>query len=330
MRRLYLLLSFSFLLMPFLLFSCAKAPNFWEDAKPGQKKVLVSFPPLYSIAHAVAGEDAYVLSLLTMEGPHDYEGTPTDLFKVNGADLYIHNGLTLDDDFTDKMLRNHKNANLTTLNVGAVLKGKDKPLPKDKKRLIRGKPIQHGDHFHGAEDPHYWLSPTVAMAMTEIIAAKLAEIDPAHAKGYEKRAADYVKKLAEIEAYGKAAFKDKKNKRIITMHEAFGYFAKAFDLEIAATIQKQPGADPDAASMATLVTLCKTDKIALIAIERQYSRAPAEALRNNLKRDGIDIQIVEIDPLETAPRVNGKFNPEPGYYLEKMRENIDTLAKALP
>src|SRR5437867_4108085 len=106
MRRSYLVLLLLVILsLPLLYMSgCTPAPDFWTEAKPGQKKILVSFPPLYCITHAVAGEDAYVLCLLTTEGPHDYDGAPTDALKVGEADLVISNGLGLDDAFIDKML----------------------------------------------------------------------------------------------------------------------------------------------------------------------------------------------------------------------------------
>ena len=81
--------------------ACTPAPNYWKEAKPGQKKILVSFPPLYSITQAIAGEDAYVLCMLTSQGPHDYDGSPTDAYKVSKADLFIYNGLTLDDAFAE-------------------------------------------------------------------------------------------------------------------------------------------------------------------------------------------------------------------------------------
>ena len=55
MRRPYLLIL---LLVPlfFVCVGCGRTPNFWVEAKPGQKKILVSFPPLYAITHAVAGD----------------------------------------------------------------------------------------------------------------------------------------------------------------------------------------------------------------------------------------------------------------------------------
>ncbi len=326
MGRAYFLLLFAVMTLPFLFVGCATVPDFWSDAKPTQKRVLVSFPPLFCVTHAVAGDGAYVLCMLTTEGPHEYQGVPTDPIKADKADLYICNGLTLDDDFSNYLLRNRRKRALPTLNVGAVLADKHAEL------LLGGKDHVHADgalHKGGEHDPHIWLGPKRAIVMTEIIAAKLAEIDPAGAKGYEKRAADFIGKLKDLQAYGQAAFAKKKDKKIITMHQAFDYFLDEFGME-AASIQMAPGADPDAARMAELQRLCKKEKISVIAVEPQYSQAQAEALQRDLKHHGLDIQIVTLDPLETADPVKGKYNPDPDYYLTKMRENIDTLAKALP
>ena len=161
-ERSYLFVLFGFRAIS--LTSCSRAPDYWTEAKPSQKKILVSFPPLYCFAHAVAGDEGFVL-LVTNTGPHEYEGTQTDIFKVNKADLYIYNGLTLDDNFTDRMLRGHTNRNLKTLNVGSVMLEKDKPLPNDdtKNRLIiKGKQVSTSTPMarsvHG-EDPHTGLAP---------------------------------------------------------------------------------------------------------------------------------------------------------------------------
>lgn len=328
MRHSYLLILLCF---P-ILFGCGchPAPNFWTDAKPNQKRILVTFPPLYSITHAVAGEDAYVLCILTTQGPHGYQGAPTDLFMVNKADILIYNGLTLDDEFVNKMTQNRTNASLKILNLGETLR-KEQP-----KLVPKGEAIWHvlddgTRHSHGNYDPHLWLGPPQAIAMTKIVAAQLAEFDPAHAEGYAKRSKDFIADLMKLEADGKAAFKDKKNKKIITMHEAFGYFARAFDVEIVASIQLQPGADSDAKSQAELIKHCRQpDGPRVIAVEPQYSKTQAEAITHSLAQEGIPVAIISLDPLETADRASGqKFNPDPGHYLKTMRKNIETLAEAL-
>src|ERR1019366_8316282 len=148
MRSSYVLCLLGLSLLVFSLTSCSPAPNFWAEAKSGQKKVLVSFPPVYSIAHAIGGENAYVLCLLTAQGPHEYDGAATDLFKVNKADLFIFNGLTLDDNFADKMLRNHKNKSLAVLKVGKVLEAKHDKL------LIHEEGHDHAHDKDKKEDEH--------------------------------------------------------------------------------------------------------------------------------------------------------------------------------
>jgi zinc transport system substrate-binding protein len=338
MRRSYLLLLLGIPILA-LLKGCSPPPDFWDEAKPKQLRVLVSFPPLYAITHAVAGDDAYVLSMLTGKGPHDYDGAATDLFMLNKADLLIYNGLTLDDVFVDRMLKTHRNSKLAVLNVGKALEKEDHERDekneklKEKEKLPElllpsgGEEHVHKDgekHQHGAHDPHVWLGPDQAIVMTEIIAAKLGEIDSAHRKDYEKRAGKFIEELRKLEAEGKAELKDKKHKNIITMHEAF-------DVKIVGTIQLKPGMDPDAAKMKELIELCKKHDVKVIAVEPQYSRAAAESLQRSLKANKLEVQIVELDPLETSPVPTGKkHNPDPGYYLKKMRENIAALAKALP
>ncbi len=309
--------------------SCSSSPDFWKEAKSGQKKVLVTFPSLYAITHAVAGEDAYVLSMLSGQGPHGYEGSPTDVLKVNNADILIYNGLTLDDDFVGRMLRTHQNRKLSRLNVGQVLKNEDDDLIQKNKHTHDhgdGKPCLHGPH-----DPHIWLGPKQATAMARIIAAKLGDLDPDKKEKFAKRAKAFGDTMKEIQAYGEKAFKeiDKENRKILTMHEALEYFADAFDFKIVGSFQPRPGMDADPVAMSQLAALVKEKKVRIIAVEPQYSRAQAEALQASLKRDNIDIRIVTIDPLETAPIATNSVNPDPAFFLNKMRENIDALAKAL-
>jgi ABC-type Zn uptake system ZnuABC Zn-binding protein ZnuA len=85
--------------------------------------------------------------------------------------------------------------------------------------------------------------------------------------------------------------------------------------------------EADARKMAELVKTCQEQKVSAICIEPQYSRKAAEALASQLQHLKADVRLVEVDPLETAP---GSPNPDPSYYLERMRQNIDQLAKALP
>jgi len=310
------------LITPLFFLGCRNADNAWTDAKSGQKKVLVSFAPLYCFAQNVAGDDACVLCLLTTQGPHDYESSHRDMLKARDADVIFVNGLELDD-FVMKLATSSGNQRAEIVKVGDALPHEVLIHNEHDAEADKGADCcQHGEH-----DPHIWLHPGLAQRMVDTIAAKLSALDPEHAAGYRSRADAYKAELQKLQAYGEAAFKDKKNRKLIAQHESLRYFCEAFKLTLVDTIQPRPGMEADARKMAELVKTCQEQKVSAICIEPQYSRKAAEALASQLQHLKADVRLVEVDPLETAP---GSPNPDPSYYLERMRQNIDQLAKALP
>lgn len=327
-RRLPLLLALAGLpplVLVFAFTGCSPARDPWLAAKPGQKRVLASFPPLYCFTANVAGEHAKVLCLSTATGPHDYKPTHTDALKVAGADLYLHNGLQLDDDASARLLQMSRKGTVRPIKVGDEIphdllehNHEDEPAdPKDK-----------GHHHHGDHDPHVWLGLEQARAMVDVIATELTKLDAEHKADFEKNAIAYKKELAELESYGKKQFAGVKNRSIITMHESLGYFAKTFDLKIAGFLLEQAAHGPEAAGLARLIEKGKKDNVRVIAREPQFGRGAADELATALKPHLGAVDIIEIDPVETADTVDGS-NPSPGFYIERMRRNIDELARAL-
>lgn len=301
---------------------CGKAEDAWSQAKTGQKKILVTFPPLYCFVKNVAGDDACVQCLLTTQGPHNYPISHGDVAKAAGADLIFANGLELDD-FIDKLVVSGNNQKAAIVRVAEALPH-ELLLPNDPNHVHE----PGGDCCHDGEfDPHVWLSPKLAQRMVGQIAEKLAALDPVNASAYKSRAEAYQQALQELQAHGAQAFKDKKNRKFIAQHGSLRYFADAFGLQFRDSIQARPGMEADGRKLAELVKLCQDEKVAAICVEPQYSRKAGEALASQLQHLKADVRLVEVDPLETAP---GSPNPDPGYYLMKMRQNIDHLAKALP
>jgi zinc transport system substrate-binding protein len=312
-------------LLALLFAGCSKAANPWQGARPGQKRVLVSFAPIYCMTHAVAGDDAYVLCLLTTQGPHGYTDTPADMLKLHRAELILTNGLGLEP-FMARLVHGAGNRSAKVVKLGDTL---------DEKLLLHpGEDDGHAHaghkHAHSAHDPHIWLGPPQARAMVEKIAEELAQLDPAHKAGYAKRAAAFVAELEQLQREGRALLQMKKNKRLLTMHESLAYFAQAFGLDIVGSVKTSTGDDPSANDLAKLAELCKAKDVSVIAIEPQYSAQLASTLQDYLRHGGHPVALVEVDPLETAPLAPGSVNPDPHFYLHKMRENIQALAKALP
>lgn len=327
MKRRWLLLGLVpvialIVLMP--MSGCGGSDPVWDEKHPGPK-VVVSFAPLYCFAVNVAGPDAQVKNVMTTTGPHDFNPTDNDARLVAKADLMLINGLELDNALAETMKRGSGNRKLAILDLG-------KSIPEA--QLMQGEchHDHHGHdkpHSHGI-DPHVWLSPEMAILMTEAIRDKLIEADPSHEPGYRQRAADYVGKLKQLHADGKAMLKGKTDRKLVTFHEALNYFARSFDLEIAGVVQKKPGVEPNLDEIRALVKMCEEKKVRLIAVEPQYGRDSSakvilEELRRSKTANLADAALVELDPLETV--TPAALSPD--WYEKKLRANLESLRDAM-
>lgn len=307
--------------LAFVVAGCTAAPDPWP-ARAGVK-VLAFFPPLYSLAASVAGDDAQVLSLLTTKGPHDYEPVRTDARKLTRANLFLINGLGLDEIVAGRLASSGGAKSMKLVELG-------KAVPQAS--LLEGGcncGHEHGhkhDHDHGY-DPHVWLGIPEAMAMAGAICNELSALDPAHAAGYSARAAELTERLARLQDKGRALIASKAEKpRLLTHHDSMRYFARTFGVEIVDSIE-MPGREPSAARLNELVAKCKEKQTRLIAVEPQYSsNTGAQALLKELQRQGMpDAAFVELDPLETVE----PSELDAGWYERKLWANVEALAKAL-
>jgi ABC-type Zn uptake system ZnuABC Zn-binding protein ZnuA len=313
-----------FVLLGGVLAGCtANGGDPWQD-RPGPK-VLAFFPPLYSLAASVAGDDAQVLPLLTTKGPHDYEPKPADARKLRRADLFLINGLGLDDTVAAKLAQTCGNPNLKTVELAEQLP-ESMLLPAGFEAHDHAGHDHHG-HQHGAHDPHVWLGVPEAILLAEGVRDELTKLDAAHADGYRQRTAALADRLRKLQADGTAALAAKKEKaRLLTHHDALRYFARSFGAEIVGAIEMS-GHEPSPKRLNELVKLCQEKHVRLIAVEPQYpSNTGAQAVLRELHRKGVaDAAFVELDTLETADAADLTAD----FYERKMRANLDTLAGAL-
>jgi len=305
---------------------CSRAGNPFGDARPDQLKILASFTPLYCFAANVAGDHAKVLCFLTAKGPHDFQSTASDSIKVAKADLFLINGLGVDE-FAAKMVSDARLKKDVVFEVAEALDdSKLIHLDEGDRKHVHA---DGGEHAHGEHDPHVWLGPVHAQLMVEKIAEKLGELKPELKQTFADQAAAYAKQLEELHSYGLKKLEAKKNRRVIVTHDFLRYFAQAYKLEIAGSIRPKASDEADAGQLAKLAKLCKEKDVRVIIVEPQFAKGPAEILQTQLKREGVKVRLVEFDPMETAA-AGADGNPDPGLYVRRMRENIDHLAEALP
>ncbi|VTS06042.1 metal ABC transporter substrate-binding protein [Tuwongella immobilis] len=316
-------------LLGMTLTGCAPGPvNPWPE-KPGPK-VLVTFAPLYSFVSSVAGDDANVMCLLTNHGPHGFEPTKREAQIVATSEVVIMNGLGLDDAIIAKLSR-ARGGKLKVYSLGDSL-DKNTLHANEEHDHDHGHDHDHAGHDHhhhdhGAYDPHIWLGSDESVAMISAIEKALSEMDPAHAAGYKARAAETIAKLKALHAEGKELLKGKSEKAIVSFHDSLRYLASSYGLQIAGVVQVDAGVEPNSAAMKRLIATCVKEKVRLIAVEPQFpANNAAKTILEALKSAGVaDAGFIEIDPLETASPEDLK----PDWYFEKMRQNLQQLAKAL-
>ena len=291
-------------------------------ARPGPK-VVVSFAPIACFAMNVAGDDAIIKSMMTTTGPHDFNPTNNDARMIHRADLFLINGLALDNSLAESLKRGSGNRKLKLVALG-------EQIPADKLLEFHEQhpPDVASDHHHEGNDPHVWLSPSLAIVMVEGIREELKTADPAHSQDYEKRAGDYIAKLRQLQSDGEQLLAGKKDRKLVTFHESLSYFAHAFGLTIEGVVQKKPGVEPNTNELSQLIALCQEKQVRLIAVEPQYSSTTSAAsLLKALKRKNAvaDPVVVQLDPLETAEV--GALTAD--WYERKMRANLQLLAEAM-
>ena len=293
------------ILMGLALLACA-IPTLAQTAAgaipPAQnqpRRIMTSFYPMY-IATLNVAKDVPGVEVLNLTQPqtgclHDYQMTPDDMMHLSGANIFVVNGAGMEA-FLDKVV-----AQLPALKIVNASAGIE---------LIRGE----GDE---GDNPHIWVSVSLHMRQVENIAAQLAQADLVHAEQYQKNGAEYVARLDQLRKMMHVGLKDIQTRDIITFHEAFPYFAKEFNLNIAAVIEREPGSEPSAKELAETIEIVKKAKVKALFAEPQYPAKAAEAIA---RESGA--KLYSLDPAVTGPM-------KAEAYVEIMEKNLAELRKAL-
>jgi zinc transport system substrate-binding protein len=174
-----------------------------------------------------------------------------------------------------------------------------------------------GDHDEkGAIDPHVWLDPRNAIAMTNAIASDLAAVDPLHAAGYRDRATAIVSSLDALDRETEARIKTWRAHGFVSFHGSFTYFAKRYGLTIVAVIEPYPGSTPTGVYIQEVLRVVRARKVPALFSEPQLDPKPAQIIADEAK-----IPLGVLDP------VGGQ--PDTDSYEKMIRFDVAALEKAL-
>jgi zinc transport system substrate-binding protein len=170
-------------------------------------------------------------------------------------------------------------------------------------------------------DPHVWLDPARFEEIVRAVADALAKADPANEATYAANAEAYIAQIVALDEEFRAGLSDCERTTIVTSHEAFGYLADAYGLTQVGILGLSPEAEPDPRRLAELRDLVGREGVTTIFAEELVSPKVAETLASEA-----GVQVAVLNPIESLTDAQ----EEPGEdYLSLMREDLDTLRKAL-
>ena len=287
---------------------CAAGANLSVAVAEDKMPVIATFSILGDLVKNVGGDRIEVGTLVGSNADsHVYAPTPADAKRAGAAKVVFINGLGFEGWITRLVKASGTRALTVTVSKGI----KTRQMEED----------GHG-HGHTATDPHAWQSVSNAKIYVANIRDGLVAADPAGKNSYEANANAYVAKLDALEAEVKAVIGKipVDRRRIITSHDAFGYFGAAYGIEFIAPTGVSTEAAVSARDVAKIIAQIRKQKIPAVFMENVA-----------------DPRMMEQIAKESGAKIGGRLysdalSDEKGpaaSYIDMMRNNIHQLAIAL-
>ncbi|WP_233193026.1 zinc ABC transporter substrate-binding protein [Acidimangrovimonas sediminis] len=228
--------------------------------------VVTDIPPVGSLVSQVMGDLGKPV-VLTGKGadPHDFQMRPSQASALSKADIVFWIGPELTP-WLDHALKGVGaegravallHAKGTTQLSYAVGEGDPGAEGNHNDKSQKDEGHKDGGHDHEGHDqeglnPHAWLDPDNAQVWLKLIAADLSAKDPAHAATYDANAAAAAKAIAAADTAAKATLTPVRGAPIVVFHDAFGYFARHYGLNVAGSVAEGDAATPGAKRLADI------------------------------------------------------------------------------
>lgn len=299
-------------------------------------KIVASFSILADMAKNVAGARAEVTTLVGPDADaHVFEPGPAHVAQLAEADVLIINGLGFEPWLVRLAASAKSKAKYVTASFGV------NPIS-----LEEGHHHHHGhshdhDHDHGHShghghghdkdgypkapqdfDPHAWQDIRNGIVYVRNIAIALAEKDPANATLYEANAESYITELKKLDGWVRAEIGrlPKEKRKVITTHDAFAYFEKAYGVQFLSAAGVGNQGDPSAEALARLVDQMRAENIRALFMENMGNPRMMETIA---RETGVENGGTLYSDALSAPG-----GPAPTY-VAMFRHNVPALIEAM-
>jgi len=281
-------------------------------AEGGKIKVTATTSMVTDLVKNVGGERVEVLGLMGAGvDPHLYKASASDITKLQRAEVIFYNGLLLEGKLQDvfaKMARTKKHVYAVTETI-------------DEKTLLE--PESFGGHY----DPHVWFDVTLWSKCVESVVKGLSEFEP-KSKGYfEKHGKETQAAMSELHQWAlKRASELPKEKRIlITSHDAFNYFGRAYGFRVVGLQGISTVEEASLASMTKLVDFVKQQKVKALFVESSVSPVAIKRISDDA---GVKVGgELFSDAMGTPGQIEKGYDL--GTYEGMIKHNLNTIVEAL-
>jgi zinc/manganese transport system substrate-binding protein len=226
-------------------------------------KIVTTAPDYADMARQIGGDNVDVHSV--MKGPenvHNVMAKPTEMVKLNDADLFVHSGLDAEP-WRENLLRGARNPKVNVGQPGNV----DMSVGIQLMEVPEGRVGRDQGDVHAFGSPHYTVHPQNVQRMAVTLLKAMMQADPANAERYKENAKKFVLDIARVQKELREKFKPYAGLRVVTFHAAWVYFADAFDIRIAGTIEPKPAITPSPAQVQEIIDLMKRQDVKVVICE---------------------------------------------------------------
>lgn len=247
--------------------------------------------------------------------PHGYETKPRDQQLIENADVIFYNGLHLEGKMNELFEQMAKRRPTIAVSDG---------VPKDQLLEI--------EEFAGGYDPHIWHDVAIWKHAVGHVRDSLVKLDPKHAEQYKKNADRYLGELTKLheEVKEKAAALPEAQRVMVTAHDAFNYFGRAYGFKVHGLQGVSTEAEASVADVQRLVKFIADNKVPAIFVESTVNPENMKSVRDAVAARGIMIAIVGESPEKQllSDALGNKGTPAADY-AGMIHHNIDTVVKGL-
>ena len=243
--------------------------------------------------------------------PHLYKASADDVRTLREADVIFYGGLQLEGKMADLLDRLAESQ--TTVAV-------TRDLPRE--RLLEA-PAGVAEQY----DPHVWFDVSLWQAASRTIAATLKGKDPRNAAVYERNLNRYLAELDRLDAYirDRISAIPKRRRVLVTSHDAFEYFGRRYDIDVAAIQGISTAAEATTADIRRVADLLVERDVKAVFVESSVPRQTIDAVLAAARRQG---HVAKVGGELFADAAGDQGTPE-GTYVGMLRANVDRIAEGL-